>query len=141
MYLLSHCILKTVNEAVVESMGMVVDVHADPRRHLSSEKYVEEAVVHRNGPPLAQAGPMIKAALDFWFKFHNQRSGGSWRFKQVQKRFFRATSIAVDNEERKQAKLPFLADAGEVEKAGSSAEEQEAARKVAARGGSSSSSS
>ena len=141
MYLLSHCILKTVNEAVVESMGMVVDVHADPRRHLSSEKYVEEAVVHRNGPPLAQADPMIKAALDFWFKFHNQQGGGSWRFKQVQKRFFRATSIAVDNEERKQAKLPFLADAGEVEKAGSSAEEQEAARNVAAARGSSSSSS
>ena len=129
MFLLSHCILKTVNEAVVESMGMIVDVHADPSRHLSSEKYVEEAVVHRNGPPLAQADPVVKAALDFWFKQNNKRGGGAWRFKQVQRRHFRTTSIAVDNEERKRAKLPFLADPEAVEEAGSSAEQHEAARK------------
>ena len=121
-------------------MGMAVDVHADPGRHLSSEKYVAEAVVDRNGPPLARADPMVKAALDFWFKFHNKRGGGAWRFKQVQQRYFRATSIAVDNEESKRAKLPFLANPEEVEKAGSSAEEQEAARNVAAARGSSSSS-
>ena len=61
-------------------------------------------------------------------------------FKQVQQRHFRATSMAVDNEESKRAKLPFLANPEEVEKAGSSAEEQEAARNVAAARGSSSSS-
>ena len=41
---------------------------------------------------------------------HNKRCGGAWRFKQVQQRYFRATSIAVDNEESKRAKLPFLAN-------------------------------
>ena len=70
------------------------------------------------------------------------QSGGAWRFKQVQQRHFRATSIAVDNEESKRAKLPFLANPEEVGEAGSSAEEQEeAARNVAAARSSSSSSS
>jgi hypothetical protein len=67
LYLLSHCMMKTVNEAVVESMGCTVDQHANEGRHLSNNKYSMEAMIHRNGPPLHLADSLIKTALDRYF--------------------------------------------------------------------------
>eukprot|EP00966_Prymnesium_polylepis_P257358 5945379-Prymnesium_polylepis.1 len=38
-------VLKTANEAVVESTGCVLDQHAAPQRNLSQNKYAQEAFV------------------------------------------------------------------------------------------------
>jgi hypothetical protein len=81
LFLLNHCILKTINEAVVESMGCTVDLHADSGRHLHNEKYSMEAVISRNGPTLAHADSLIEAALDMYFK--EKTSNGKWHFKSA----------------------------------------------------------
>jgi hypothetical protein len=44
LLLFNHCALKTTNEAVVESMGCTLDVHANPVRHLEQDNYVKETV-------------------------------------------------------------------------------------------------
>lgn len=114
LYLLNHCILKTINEAVVESMGCCVDVHASGKRGLSAEKYSMEAVIDRNGPPLAQADSLIKNALDSYFAEHNgTQGGGTWHFKHVRLGGkFQAKSKVCVAESQTKAKLPFVCDVG-----------------------------
>ena len=78
--------LKTINEDVFESMGCCVDVHADGERGLSADKYSQEALIDRNGPPLAKADSLIKRALDSYFEQHLESkvvSGGAWHFRQT----------------------------------------------------------
>jgi hypothetical protein len=73
-----QCALKICNEAVVEGMGSIVNMHADRRRGLSAQKYAsEESFVHYNGPPLPKADGIIKAALDIHF------GGKPWLFTQT----------------------------------------------------------
>ena len=110
VYLLQHCMLKTINEAVVESMGCCVDVHADPSRHLSAEKYAIEAFIDRNGPPVSAADKLLAKALDMHFEKYNSRQGdGSWRFhiKDSTSKYFRQSKVVV-GEANKPSKLPFM---------------------------------
>ena len=72
-----QCALKICNEAVVEGMGSIVNMHADRRRGLSAQKYASESFVHYNGPPLPKADGIIKAALDIHF------GGKPWHFTQT----------------------------------------------------------
>ena len=76
MYLFEHCALKTRNEAVVEGIGSIVNMHADGRRGLEAGAYEKEAFIHFNGPPLVQADAIIKEALDLHFE------GKPWHFKK-----------------------------------------------------------
>ena len=57
------------NEAVVEGMGSIVNMHADGRRGLSAEAYVQEAFIHHvNGPMIDKAEDgLVKEALDLYF--------------------------------------------------------------------------
>ena len=106
--------LKTINEAeaVVESMGRCVDVHAGPSRHLSAEKYAIEAFIDRNGPPVSAAGKLLASALNLHLHFekcNSKQGGGSWRFhiKDSTSKYFRQSKAAV-GEANKPAKFPFM---------------------------------
>lgn len=74
VFFFNHMVLKTSNEAIVESMGCIIDTHADGRRHLNQKAYAEEAFVHWNGPKVHSATKMLTAALDHHFK------GKPWHF-------------------------------------------------------------
>jgi hypothetical protein len=105
LYLYNHCALKSMNEAVVESMGSVLDAHAVGKRGLSMEKYVAEAIIHWNGPCTGQCNGFLSRALDVHFK------GEPWHFtsqdKQQRYRKF-AVSEVLDRLAKEESKLPFL---------------------------------
>ena len=63
LYIFNHCVLKTVNEAVVEGMGSIVDKHAYPKRGLSQDRYVKESIIDWNGPQTHECEGFLCAAL------------------------------------------------------------------------------
>ena len=67
LYLFTHCILKSRNEAVVEGMGCVLDNHAAPGRHLQMEQFTAEAMIHWNGPAAHQCENFLTLALNDYF--------------------------------------------------------------------------
>ena len=107
LYLFTHCVLKTANEAVVEGMGSIVDRHADPRRGLSPDNYTKEAMIHFNGPLLHEADQLLSDALDRNFK------GNKWHFHQTsaagQAGHFSIMSKVMHRLSQERSKLPFLA--------------------------------
>ena len=74
LYLFNHCVLKIVNEAVVEGMGSVVDSHAIGKRGLSHDRYVKESIIDWNGPQSHECEGFLTAALNKHFK------GEDWNF-------------------------------------------------------------
>jgi hypothetical protein len=77
LYMFNHCALKSMNEAVVEGMGCIVDQHAAPERHLSMETYSKEAMIHYNAPMVHEAESFLKDSLDVMFE-KNVKKG--WHF-------------------------------------------------------------
>ena len=77
LHLFAQCVMKTMNEAVVEGMGGMWDQAASSRRHLSFEHSVEEAVIAWSAPQPyhPEAIPFINQSLEHLF-------GSEW-----QKRF------------------------------------------------------
>jgi len=67
LYLFTHCILKSRNEAVVEGMGCALDNHAAPGRHLQMEQFTAEAMIHWNGPAAHQCENFLTLALNDYF--------------------------------------------------------------------------
>jgi hypothetical protein len=111
LYVFPACALKTRNEAVVEGIGSVVNMHASSRRGMSAEMYEHEAFIHFNGPPLARADGLIKAALNDHF------DGKPWHFNHTSVAGQRSTnsmqggSKVLRRHKGDVGKLPFLADA------------------------------
>jgi hypothetical protein len=104
LYLFQLCALKTSNEAVVEGMGSIMDIHASPRRNLDQENYAQEAIVHFNGPPLNLAEDVVKEALNSRFprgwhftstdtsiKAHK----GTLKFQVISKAIFRLKQVSA----------------------------------------------
>ena len=77
LLLFNYMALKTANEAVVESIGCIVDQHAAPGRHLAQHVYAAEAFVHWNGPRPHAAEKLLAASLDRHFK------GKDWHFHKA----------------------------------------------------------
>lgn len=111
LFLFQHCALKTRNEAVVEGMGSIVSMHADPRRGLSAEAYEKEAFIHYNGPTLSSAdgrARIIKEALDIHFI-----KGTSHFTKESDRALSKSTgstSKVIQRHKEMKSKLPYLAD-------------------------------
>ena len=107
MYVFEHCALKTRNEAVVEGIGSIVNMHADGRRGLSAEAYEKEAFIHFNGPPLPKADGIIKEALDIHFE------GKPWHFKkdsaEALAKFSGTQSLVLNRHKQETCKLPCMA--------------------------------
>ena len=112
IYLLANCVLKTINEAVVESQGCCVDVHADPKRHLNAVTYAMEAFIDRNGPPLAKADRVLIEAIDAYSREHHAtQGGGGWHYHTAHsssRSKQSGISKVCEGEENKKAKFPFM---------------------------------
>ena len=111
MFFFNHMVLKTANEAVVESMGCIVDKHATGARGLGQPKYAREAFIHWNGPKPHDADRMLAAALDLHFKgkpWHFVKTDRGLRVEDDHKRW--KVSKVVDRLASEPSRLPFMAD-------------------------------
>ena len=75
LHLFLSAATKTHAEGVAESMGNYVEMHAEKKRGLDINDVGVESFVHWNGPPVANATPLLEASLDRRFKGRS-----SWRF-------------------------------------------------------------
>jgi len=111
MFLFEVCAAHTSNEAVVESMGNIIDQHVSPRRGLSPENYSREAFIHWNGPLLHRADAFLTASLNIHFKGNGPRD---WNFlnntQRADKLRFKHVSKVVDRVRSERSKLPFMED-------------------------------
>ena len=76
-----HCLLamavKYSLESIVESL--IIQVHFDKSHQLGEEKAHMEMFMSMNGPVLVRADPLLKRAMDKFFKDKNPRWDGAWR--------------------------------------------------------------
>ena len=99
--------LKGANEAVNEGMSAMIDFHAGGRRNLCHGKYKQETFIHANGPPLCNAEPVLRAALDKHF-------GKEWHFRPSSREGRAALdkrgqlSAVLKRKTEEQCKLPLL---------------------------------
>ena len=81
--LIIHCLLamavKYSLESIVESLISRYQVHFDKSHQLGEEKAHMEMFVSMNGPVLVRADPLLKRAMDKFFKDKNPRGDGAWR--------------------------------------------------------------
>jgi len=119
LFVFNHSILKTSNEALVESMGGVLDRHATGGRHLQQPDYAKEAFIHWNGPRPHKAERLLAAALDRHFgkkpwhftKADRGRRAGSVDRAWGQHKEFKVSKV-VDRLAGESSRVPFLADGG-----------------------------
>ena len=112
LFFFNHMALKTANEAVIESMGCIVDQHAAPGRHLAQPKYAEEAFIHWNGPRPHEATKLLSQALDRHFKgkewhFVKKDRPAHWAGQDVKQ--FKISKV-VDRLSSEHSRLSFMAD-------------------------------
>ena len=78
-----HCLLamavKYSLESIVESLISRYQVHFDKSHQLGEEKAHMEMFMSMNGPVLVRADPLLKRAMDKFFKDKNPRWDGAWR--------------------------------------------------------------
>ena len=106
LYLFEHMVLKGTSEAVVESIGNIVDRHAIAARHLSVEKYMQEAFTHWNGPNLHDADSVIREALDRYF--HPKTWHFTYRTERLDRFGKHKVSAVVDRQLGQPSKLQFM---------------------------------
>ena len=93
--------VKTPNEAVVESIGSILNLHSAPNRNCNQKTYHNELMIDWNGPPVSKADNIIKEALDLHF-----RGRTKWHFKVTSSKF--AVSEVVDRKLKEPSKLSFV---------------------------------
>ena len=109
-----HCLLsvavKYSVESSVESLISRYEVHFGPGRQLDQENAHMEMYTAENGPILVMADPLIKRALDKYFKDHNQRGGGKWHMYHTDEtRFYQPDDSKVTRRLLKEkSKLTFV---------------------------------
>ena len=91
--------VKTHAEGVVESMGNMVDIHGDKKRGLDISDIGKEALIQWNGPPLAKADRLGKAALDRLFGV------GRWNFITLSNK---QDSVVTKRLKDEESSLPFF---------------------------------
>ena len=112
----NYMITKMSNEAVVESMGGVLDRHASGERHLQQPDYAKEAFIHWNAPKVHDARQLLSAALDRHFKgkaWHFTKSDRGARTASLDRvgrnKEFKVSKV-VDRLASEKSRLPFMAD-------------------------------
>ena len=93
--------VKTPNEAVVESIGSILNLHSAPNRNCNQKTYHNELMIDWNGPPVSKADNIIKEALDLHFSGRKK-----WHFKVTSSKF--AVSEVVDRKLKEPSKLSFV---------------------------------
>ena len=104
---MSIAFLKSCNEAVVESQGSIVDLHADPRRGLSQESYAMESMVHWNGPNTVECEQFLIDSLNLHFG-----KGNPWHFTSFDSNNSRVqkfmNSAVIDRLKKETGEFPFV---------------------------------
>ena len=82
-------------------------------RKMLTWRYILQKIalfLFRSNPILVQADPLIKRALDKYFKDHNQRGGGKWRmYHSDETRFYETDDSRVTRRLLKEkSKLTFV---------------------------------
>ena len=107
------CVLKTCNEAVVESMCKMISVHANTSRGLSFGQYAKEAMIVWNAPAQAESDSFLRAALNDYFGKTDRGSQRPWHFFSIDKTGRLLVSIiskVVDRMKAVTSKFPHMAD-------------------------------
>ena len=92
---------KTPNEAVVESMGSMLQKHMKPERNAKQSVFDDEMHIDWNGPVLSRADSLLEMSLDRKFGSRKQ-----WNFKSGESKFY--TSKVVDRKKAETSRLSFL---------------------------------
>ena len=92
---------KTPNEAVVESIGSVLQKHMKSERNAKQTTFENELNIDWNGPVVSQADHLFSRSLDR--KFGSRKK---WRFKSGNSKFY--TSEVVDRKKGETSRLSFL---------------------------------
>lgn len=100
---------KTSNEAVVEGMGAVLDIHADPKRHLTHDHMVAETLIHYNGPVPWESDSVVKAALSLLFGGQDEVRFFTKDRRAHSRQALGNVGVAIDSLKRtKTSKLTFM---------------------------------
>ena len=106
LYIVYHCALKSMNEAVVEGMGCIVDKHAAPERHLSMETYSKEAMIHYNAPLVHEAESFLVNSLDVMFEKNVKKA---WHFVARDSKYaVHGTSEVIKRQKLQSSKFSFM---------------------------------
>jgi hypothetical protein len=108
LYLYSHMVMKSPNESVAESMGSILDQHADPQRGLSTVDFSKEAFIHWNGPAAHKAKQFLIFALEARFPGKDWRKEFSHQAHRQDRLSNWIVSQVVDNYLKESSKLPFM---------------------------------
>ena len=92
---------KTPNEAVVESLGSVLQKHMKPERSAKQSSFDSELHIDWNGPVVTKADSLLERSLDK--KFGSRKR---WNFKVGDSKFY--TSKVVDRKKAETSRLSFL---------------------------------
>ena len=109
-----HCLLalavKYSVESSVESLISRYEVHFDKSRQLGEEKAHMEMFVSQNGPVLVRADPLLKRAMDKFFKDKNPRGDGAWNmYHSDETRFYpQDESRTMKRLQKEKSKLGFV---------------------------------
>ena len=91
---------KTHAEGVAESMGNFVEIHSEKKRGLDISDVGVEAYINWNGPPVANASPLLETALDKRFKGRS-----NWRFVTKENKL---QSKVVSRLKKEVSRVPFF---------------------------------
>ena len=112
-----HCLLamavKYSLESIVESLisrYRNAPVHFDKSHQLGEEKAHMEMFVSMNGPVLVRADPLLKRAMDKFFKDMNPRGDGAWHmYHSDETRFYpQDESKTLRRLQKEESKLGFV---------------------------------
>ena len=112
--LIIHCLLamavKYSVESSVESLISRYEVHFDKSRQLGEEKAHMEMFVSMNVPVLVRADPLLKRAMDKFFKDKNPRGDGAWHmYHSDETRFYpQDESKTMERLQKEKSKLGFV---------------------------------
>ena len=113
LWLYEHCVLKTSNEAVVESMCKMISIHANTQRGLSFGHYAKEAIIMWNAPAAHEAESLLREALDDYFGKNAHGVQKPWHFFSIDKANRALTTIVsrvIDKLKKLKSKFPHVAN-------------------------------
>lgn len=92
---------KTPNEAIVESMGSMLQKHMKSERNAKQSAFEAEMNIDWNGPVVSRSEKLLEESLDRKFGSRKQ-----WNFKSGETKFF--SSKVVDRKRAEVSRLAFM---------------------------------
>ena len=104
VHIMCSAAVKISVESVVESLVSRYEKHYSSSRQMTEEHTLEEMSIAENGPLLHQADPILKRAMNNYWK------GGPWHFirRYDIKEYTGGSSKVIGRMIEQQSKLPFM---------------------------------